>query len=120
MPMVRVSNGGTKVQSVSVFREGGYTIISNSASNVTFTATNITSTDRESYVQWYIGGSNDLNNWTTLNNERRIGTQVYNFQKTVNVAGYKYLKFGTEPGTSSSPQWNNYMSAAQFKNIVFS
>lgn len=111
--------GGRSVPSVieiGIYREVQI-VIENNASQMSFLASNTYtgSSPTSSYpVQWFVAGSNDQSTWTTLLNQTHTQKSDYNTNKTVNVSGYKYLRFG------SGTQNNNYQNIAKFKNITFS
>lgn len=91
-------------------------IIQNSASTLTFHAENSYSSSVPSTTypaQWYIEGSNDLSAWTILLNRSHTGHTNYNTDVSVNISGYKYLRFG------SGASVQNYGNKAKFKNITF-
>ena len=91
-------------------------IIQNSASTLSFHAENTFSSSYPSTsypAQWHIKGSNDLSTWTELLDRNHTGHTNYNTDVSVNISGYKYLKFG------SGIQTRNYQNIAMFKNITF-
>ena len=111
--------GGRSVPSVieiEIYREVQI-VIENNASQMSFLASNAynSSAPTSTYpAQWFVAGSNDQSTWTTLLNQTHTQKSDYNTNKTVNVSGYKYLRFG------SGTQFNNYQNIAKFKNITFS
>lgn len=100
---------------IQIFRDV-INIIQNSASSLTFHAENTYNASYPSTswpAQWHIEGSNDLSTWTTLLDRNHTGHTNYNTDISVNISGYKYLKFG------SDNQGFNYQNLAKFKNITF-
>lgn len=109
-------SGDVYLIQIQVYRETT-NIIQNSASTLTFHAENGYNASLPSTTwpaQWYIAGSNDLSTWTALLNRQHTGHTNYNTDISVNISGYKYLKFG------SGSQGMNYQTIAKFKNITFS
>lgn len=108
-------SGNQQLIEIQIYRETT-NIIQNSASTLTFHAENGYNASYPSTTypaQWYIEGSNDLSTWTALLNRSHTGHTNYNTDVTVNISGYKYLKFG------SGVQGQNYQNIAFFKNITF-
>ena len=95
--------------------------IPNNSSSLTFLANNTYGggyPKAGSPAQWYIAGSNDLSTWTTILDQRFGSSQTdYNTQLTVNVSGYKYLRFGSGVSVSTEP---NYGCVAYFNNMAWS
>lgn len=108
---------GANLVKIVIYRDS-YVIIGNNARSLSFLATNSYNTSYPStqyFANWYIAGSNDLNTWTAiLNQNYSTKNSNYNTQKTVNVSGYKYLKFGD--GISV----HNYQNFANYENMQWS
>lgn len=109
------SDSNQQIIEIQIYRDIT-NIIQISASTLTFHAENSYNASYPSTTypaQWHIEGSNDLSTWTTLFDYNHTGHTNYNTDVTVNLSGYKYLKFG------SGVQMKNYQSMAKFKNITF-
>lgn len=117
---LKKKGGGSKDSNLlkTVVYRASNSIIENNSNSLSFLATNSFNASYPSSqypANWYIAGSNDLNSWNELLNQSYTTKNTnYNTQKTVNVSGYKYLKFGI--GSDSQ----NYMTVARFENMQWS
>ena len=99
--------------SIDIYR-GIYTVIEVNANEITFTANGDANGSAVSYpTQWYIAGSNNLTDWTQLFDYKWATTTSFSKTYTVNINGYKYIRFGSGNGQL------NYVSVAHFNDIIF-